>query len=96
MSNDSWMQQAALNGIDPQKLLLLMKIKDQAKNKSSSELLPFLMASSQNMKQTGNSFSSQEFQFIFEALKEGKTKEEISKMEKMIQMFRMMNPSMFS
>ena len=91
MENNSWMNNPSLKGIDPQKLLLLMQMTSQANGKSMNELLPFLLASSSTMKKKGVSFSPEEFQVIFEALKQGKSKEEIDKMNQMIQMLRMMN-----
>ncbi len=91
-NNSSWMNNPNLKNIDPKKLMLLMQLSSQAGGKSMNELLPFLMASASNMKQSGVSFSQEEFGLIFEALKQGKSQEEIQKMNQMIQMFQMMNP----
>ena len=91
MNHDSWMNNPSLKDIDPQKLMLLMQLQNQAGGKSINEILPFLLASTNKMKKDGISFSSNEFQLIFEVLKQGKSEEEIHKMNQMIQMFQMMN-----
>ena len=89
--NNSWINNPSLNGIDPQKLMMLMQMSNQAGGKSINDLLPFLLASSSGMKKKGMSFSPDEFQLIFEALKQGKSKEEIDKMDRLVQMVQMMN-----
>lgn len=91
MTNNSWINNPSLSGIDPHKLMMLLQLSGQGAGKSANELLPFLLASSSGMKKKGVSFSSDEIQLIFEALKQGKSKEEIDKMERMVQMLKMMN-----
>ena len=91
MNNNSWMNHPSLDNIDPQKLMLLMQMSNQASGKSMNELLPFLLASSSGMKKKGVSFSPDEFQLIFEVLKQGKSKEEVDKMDRLVQMVKMMN-----
>ena len=88
----SWMEHPGLKGIDPAKLMSIMQLYNQAGSKSSSELLPFLLASVGNMQRSGMSLSQDEFRLIFDALKQGKSQEELARMNQMIQMFRMMNP----
>ena len=70
----------------------IMQLYNQAGSKSSSELLPFLLASVGNMQRSGMSLSQDEFRLIFDALKQGKSQEELARMNQMIQMFHMMNP----
>ncbi|MCD8021695.1 MAG: hypothetical protein LUF30_01460 [Lachnospiraceae bacterium] len=43
MSDNSWMNNPALGGIDPAKLQMLASIAEQAQGKSQQDLLPFLM-----------------------------------------------------
>ena len=88
----SWMEHPGLKGIDPAKLMSIMQLYNQAGSKSSSELLPFLLASVGNMQRSGMSLSQDEFRLIFDALKQGKSQEELARMNQMIQMFHMMNP----
>ena len=49
MSDNSWMQNPALGGIDPSKLQMLLSMAEQAKGKNPTELLPFLMSASTQM-----------------------------------------------
>ena len=91
MSNDSWINNPTLKGIDPKKLMMLLQISGQGIGKTANELLPFILASSSGMKKKGISFSSGEIQLILDAMKQGKSKEEIDKMERMVQMLKMMN-----
>ncbi len=86
------MNHPGLKGIDPAKLMSVMQLYNQAGNKSPSELLPFLLSSVGNMQKSGMSFTPDEFRLIFDVLKQGKSPEELARMNQMIQMFHMMNP----
>ena len=82
MSDNSWMQNPALGGIDPNKLQMLLSMADQAKGKSPNELLPFLMSASAQSKENNMSFDSAETDAIIEVMKMGKSKEEIQRIDK--------------
>ena len=83
MSEESWTKNPALGGIDPSKLQMLLALSEQAKGKSSSELLPFLMATASQPKENRISFSSSETDAIIEVLKAGKSPEEIRKIDRL-------------
>lgn len=88
---EDWMKSANVNGIDPLKLQMLNSIASQGSQKGMSELLPFLMSSLSNtQKKTENfSFTSKEMNGIIEALKQNKTPEETARIERMLQLVKM-------
>lgn len=82
-----WLDNPALAGISPEKLQMLMQLYQQAEGKTMQEALPFLLGAATRMRQNGTAFSQAEFQVIFEALKAGKSLEEIRLMNRLIQLF---------
>lgn len=90
MSDENWMNNPSLNGIDPEKLQMLSALAQQAQGKNQSELLPFLMnAASQS--QSGNlSFNSAEADAIISVMKMGKSPQEIQKIDRICAMMKQM------
>lgn len=82
-----WLDDPALADIEPEKLQMLIQLYQQAEGKSMQEALPFLLGAATRMKQNGTAFSHAEFQVIFEALKTGKSPEEIRRMNRLIRLF---------
>ena len=82
-----WLDNPALAGIGPEKLQMLIQLYQQAEGKTMQEALPFLLGASARMRQNGISFSKAEFQVIFEALKAGKSPDEVQRMNRLIQLF---------
>lgn len=82
-----WLDDPALADIEPEKLQMLIQLYQQAEGKSMQEALPFLLGAAARMKQNGTAFSHAEFQVIFEALKAGKSPEEIRRMNRLIRLF---------
>ena len=86
---------------DPEELIvsrerldeMLIQLKNQAGGKSMNEILPFLLAATSGMKKDGVSFSQDEFRLIFDVLKQGKSGEEVDRMNRMVQLFQMMHPA---
>lgn len=89
---EDWMKSDNVNGIDPLKLQMLNSIANQGSQKGMSELLPFLVSSLSNtQKKSGTlSFTSKEMVCIIEALKQNKTPEETARIERMLQLIKMM------
>ena len=89
---EDWMKSDNVNGIDPLKLQMLNSIASQGSQIGMSELLPFLVSSLSNtQKKSGAlSFTSKEMDCIIEALKQNKTPEEIARIERMLQLIKMM------
>lgn len=89
---EDWMKSDNVNGIDPLKLQMLNSIASQGSQKGMSELLPFLLSSLSNtQKKSGTlSFTSKEMDCIIEALKQNKTPEKTARIERMLQLIKMM------
>ncbi|MDD7739158.1 MAG: hypothetical protein PUJ62_03685 [Lachnospiraceae bacterium] len=83
-----WTSDPGLSGIDIAKLQMLRSMAENARGKTQSELLPFLMAASGASRKKGMQFSSAEMELIVNALKAGKTREETAKIDQMIQIIR--------
>lgn len=86
------MKDNRLSGIDPEKLQMLMSIAGQGSGKKQNELMPFLMAAASQSREKGMSFSPQETDLIIEAIKQGKSQEEIARIEKIRMMMRFIKP----
>lgn len=78
----SWMNDSRLSGIDPAKLQMLFSMSGQGASKSQNELMPFLMAVAARSRQNGMTFTPEETNLIIEVMKQGKSKEEIARIEK--------------
>lgn len=87
---NQWMNNPKLAGIDPAKLAMLQSMAAQGSSKNQNELLPFLMAAATNSQKSGMQFTPQEMDAIIEVLKKGKTQEEVSKINQMMNIMRMM------
>lgn len=89
---EDWMKSDNVNGIDPLKLQMLNSIANQGSQKGMSELLPFLVSSLSNTQKKSEtlSFTSKEMDCIIEALKQNKTPEETARIERMLQLIKMM------
>lgn len=87
---DEWMNNPQLSGIDPAKLSMLQSLASQGSSKNQNEMLPFLMAAASNSQKKGMQFSPQEMNMIIEVMKKGKSKEEVAKIDQMMNIMRMM------
>ena len=87
-----WTQNKSISGIDPAKLQFLNSIAGQGSQKGMQELLPFLMSAvAQNQNQSGRMhFTQQEMDAIIPVLKIGKSPEETAKIERMLQLIKML------
>ena len=85
-----WMNHPSLKNIDPVKLQMLMSLADQGKNKSQKELLPFLMAAAAQSRSCQNTFSREETDLILNVLKQGRSPEEIARIDQMTDLIRRM------
>lgn len=86
---DEWMNNLQLSGIDPAKLSMLQSLAAQGSSKNQNEMLPFLMAAASNSQKKGMQFSPQEMNMIIEVMKKGKSKEEVAKIDQMMNIMRM-------
>lgn len=89
MDLNSMLNNDALKGIDMQKIMMLQSALGQTKNKSSNEMLPFLMALSRQANSKGLSFTPEEISLIVGVLKKDMSEEEKAKTDKMLQIIGM-------
>jgi len=90
MNNDSWINHPNLKNIDPRKLKMIVELTNQTNNKSQNELIPFFLAMANKSKKEGLTFSPQEMDVIVNVLKSGKSKDEVQKMDKVLNMMKFM------
>lgn len=88
--NHDWKNNPKLAGLDQNKLDMLQSLAEQGAGKNPSEILPFLMNAAKQGRHNGLSFSSDEISIILEVLKMGKSQEETAKIDKIVNMMRMM------
>lgn len=83
---NEWMNNPAMQNIDPIKLELIKTAASQTQGKSGRSLAPIMMALISSANKKGIRFSPDEFSLILDALKEGKSKEEQMQIENMVKM----------
>lgn len=76
--------------MDPLKVELIKKAAAQTKGKSGNALAPIMMALVTNANKEGIRFNSDEISLIMNIMKEGKSAQEISQMDQMMNMVTMM------
>lgn len=83
---NNWMNHPAMKNIDPAKLELIQMAASQTAGKSGKDLAPVMFALITNANKKGISFSGDEMSLILEVLKDGKSREEQSQIDKTINM----------
>lgn len=86
----SWINHPKLANMDMSKLAMLSGLAEQGSKKSTQDLLPFLMSAASQSKTKGMQFSSGEMETIIQVLKMGKSPAEVQRMDRMIQMMKML------
>lgn len=86
MNTDSWMNNPALNNIDPVKLQLLSSMANEASAKSTNEMLPFFLSAMNQANEKGVAFSAPEKELLMNILMEKLSPEEKKKAETIIKM----------
>ena len=88
MSLPTWKNHPALAGMDPKKLFLLTKLSEKIEGKTEQDILPVLMAAMTSARRQNISFTQDEFEILFSILKEGKSPEEIQRINRTIDFAR--------
>ena len=83
---NEWMNNPAMQNIDPIKLELIKTAASQTQGKSGRSLAPVMMALISSANKKGIRISPDEFSLILDVLKEGKSKEEQMQIENMVKM----------
>ena len=86
---ENWQDNPRLAGMDRGKLNLLQQMAQQGAGKSPSDLLPFIMNAASQGRNAGLNFNPQEINTIIEVLKTGKSPQEQAKLDKVVQLMRM-------
>lgn len=87
--NEDWKNDPRLSKMDPEKLSHLQNLADQGLGKNPSELLPFIMGAASQGKKAGLSFNSDEISAIIEVLKMGKNPAEAAKLDRIVNLMKM-------
>ena len=87
--SDDWKNNPRLSGMDPQKLSMLQGLADQGLGKNPSELLPFIMGAASNGNFVGFYLCSYEISTIIEVLKMGKSPAEAAKLDRIVNLMKM-------
>lgn len=88
MSLPTWKNHPALAGMDPRKVFLLTKISEKIDGKSEQEIMPILMAAMSSARKQNISFTPSEYELLFTILKEGKSEEEVKRINQTIDFAR--------
>ena len=88
MSLPTWKNHPALAGRDPRKVFLLTKISEKIDGKSEQEMMPILMAAMSSARKQNISFTPSEYELLFTILKEGKSEEEVRRINQTIDFAR--------
>ncbi|MEE0693931.1 MAG: hypothetical protein U0M33_13715 [Lachnospiraceae bacterium] len=90
MNDNSWTKNPSLGNIDPAKLQMLASLAEQAKGKKQNELLSFLMSASAQTQEKQMGFQPSEIDAVINVMKEGKSPEEIQRIDRLIGLIRQM------
>lgn len=85
---NEWMNHPLLKNMNPVKYNLIQMAANRTAGKSGKELMPVMMALITSANKKGIRFTPQEMSLILDILKEGKSPEEQSQIDQMVQMVR--------
>ena len=83
---NEWMNNPAMQNLDPVKLQLIQMAVSQTAGKSGKDLVPVMMALIGNANKKGVRFSGDEISMVLDILKDGKSKEEQAQIDQTINM----------
>lgn len=84
-----WQDDPKLKNMDKEKLEMLQRFADQGAEQNMSAMLPFLMNAASRGRSQGLSFTPDEISAIMEVLKAGKSPREAAKLDKIVNLMRM-------
>lgn len=88
MNIPEWFQDPRMKDISPDKLTFLLNLAKQIEGKNQKQAMPVLMGAVASASRQNLQFTPEEFQLIFEIMKEGKSLEEKRKMDEMLKKAR--------
>lgn len=89
--SDDWRNNPRLAGMDQSKLDMLQNLAQQGSTKGINDMLPFLMSAAAQGKRGGLKFNENEISTIIEVLKAGKSPEEVQKLNKIVNLMKMIH-----
>lgn len=81
MNIPEWFQDPRIKDISPAKLTFLLHLAEQIEGKSQKQAMPVLIGAVASASKQNLQFTPEEFQLIFEIMKEGKSEEEKKRMD---------------
>ena len=81
MNVPEWFQDPRMKDIAPAKLSLLLKLAEQIEGKNQKQAMPILFGAMASANRQNLQFTKEEFELIFEIMKEGKSDEEKQQMD---------------
>lgn len=88
MSDNTWMDDPALEGVDKSKLAFLEQLVIKSSTMTQKEMLPFLMSLSKLSRENNISFDKNEIQLIYSVIQKYSTPDDIAKMQKLSSYFQ--------
>lgn len=88
MSDNTWMNDPALEGVDKSKLAFLEQLVIKSSTMTQKEMLPFLMSLSKLSRENNISFDKNEIQLIYSVIQKYSTPDDIAKMQKLSSYFQ--------
>lgn len=85
MNAPEWFQDPRIRNISPDKLSFLLKLAEQIEGKNQKQAMPILFGAVSSAGRQNLQFTPEEFQLIFEIMKEGKSEAEKRKMDETLQ-----------
>lgn len=89
--SDDWRNNPKLAGMDQSKLDMLQNLAQQGSTKGINDMLPFLMGAAAQGKKGGLKFNANEISTIIEVLKMGKSPEEIQRLDRIVNLMKMIH-----
>lgn len=81
MNIPEWFDDPRISSVSPAKLTLLLKLAEQIEGKTQKEVMPILMGAMASANRQHLQFTREEFDLIFEIMKEGKSEAEKQQMD---------------
>ena len=89
--SDDWRNNPRLAGMDQSKLDMLQNLAQQGSTKGINDMLPFLMGAAAQGKKGGLKFNANDISTIIEVLKMGKSPEEIQRLDRIVNLMKMIH-----
>lgn len=90
MNIPEWFDDPRIQDISPAKLTLLLKLAEQIEGKTQKEVMPILMGAVASANRQQLQFTRDEFDLIFQIMKEGKSEAEKQQMDRTLEKARRM------